>query len=210
MRMRTKLFEAIFLAATFLSQPLQQEQGWREVARNKLLKEEWTLARAPASYIVFDLPQKTISLKARGMTLREWKVKSFRSWGNPVALEIIILEKKSALFAPKRKKIKPRANQAGAPFELNVLELKDMPSAFVLSMSGGLSIYVRSASENFSSRLIGLVRSLKWYTWLPLKNLWFRLKKRRFASLDFKLSSQDEAKAFYWAIGEGFKGLIYP
>lgn len=190
--------------------PLQGEKAQSEVARNKLLREELSLARAPASYLIFDLSQKSIQLKARGMTLREWKVEKIRTWGNPAPLKAITLKKKSALFAPKRKKIKPGEAQSGDTFELNVLELKDMPSTFVLSMTGGLVIYARSGAGNLFTRVSSFGRSLKWYFWLPIKNLWLKLRKKPLACLDLRLSSPQEAKALYWAIGEGFRGIIYP
>jgi len=208
--MKARLLFIIIITQVLFYSLLQAEQAWVEAARNKLLKEELTLARANASYFIFNLHQKNIQIKARGMVLREWKVEGLRSWGNPAPLKIISLQKKSALFAPKRKKIKPGENQFSDTFELNILELKDMPSAFILSMSDGLSIYVRPGSGNFFSRLVSLGRSIKWYSWLPLKNLWFQVRKRPFACLDLRLSIPDEAKALYWAIGEGFKGIIFP
>ena len=202
----------VFLLGTVLlfGHPTQGEQRLGEAIKNKLLKEELTLARTPASYLILDLPQKSIRLKASGMTLREWKVEKIRTWGNPASLQVITLQKKSALFAPKRKKIKPGNAQSGDTFELNILELKDMPSVYVLSMTSGLAIYVRSGSGNFFTKMASLGRSLKWYFWLPLKNLWLKLRKKPLACLDIRLSSPQEAKALYWAIGEGFRGIVYP
>lgn len=190
--------------------PLRADGSSAEVAWNKLLRGELSLARTAACYFVFDLPQQTVGLKARGMMLREWKVRGIRTWGKPASLEVVTLVKKSSLFAPRRKKIKPGESQAGDTFELDVLELKDMPSAFVLTMSGGLSIYVRPGGGSFYAWLAGLGRWVKWHSWLPLKTIWFAVKKKPFSGLELELESPEEAKALYWAVGEGFKGLIFP
>ncbi len=210
MTMQRNIRGVALLAICFLCFPALAEETRQEALRNKLLQEELKLAQAPASYVIFDLEKRVVSLKARGMSLREWKIESLRRWGNPAALEIISLHKKSALFAPKRKKIKPGANQSGDKFELDVLELKDMPSSFVLSMSGGLSIYVNSRPGNFLARMASLSRGVKWFSWLPLKNLWFQIRKKPFSCLDIRVGDAAEAKALYWALGEGFRGLVIP
>ncbi|MDH7512629.1 MAG: hypothetical protein QHH14_06765 [Clostridiales bacterium] len=183
-----------------------QSQG----LKNQFLKEELALARAPSSYFVVDLQTRIFQLKASGLTLREWKIERLRRWGDPVPLRAISIEKKSALFAPKRKKIKPGANQEGETHELEVLELKDMPSSFSLCLDRGLYIYVRPRPETFLSRAWEIGRFLRWYTLIPLKNLWFEMKKEPLTALDIKVLNKEEAKSLYWALLEGHKGLIYP
>jgi hypothetical protein len=192
------------------SLPVYSEKSLSPELKNLLLKEELALARTSSSYFIFDLQTRVVQLKASGLLLREWKIDSLRLWGDSVPLQAITLEKKSALFAPKRKKIRPGADQEGETFELDVLELKDMPSSFSLYMEKGLSVYIRPRPENFFSRAWEIGRFLRWFTWVPLKNLWFEVRKRPLTALDIRVSNKGEAKSLYWALAEGFKGLVYP
>lgn len=190
--------------------PVYGEKSLSPGIKNQLLKEELALARTSSSYFIINLRSREVQLKAGGLTLREWKIEGLRRWGDPVPLQAITLEKKSALFAPKRKKIKPGADQGGETFELEALELKDMPSSFSLDMDRGLHVYIRPRPDNFLSGAWEIGRFLRWYTWVPLKNLWFEVRKKPLTALDIRVSTKGEAKSLYWALIEGFKGLIYP
>ncbi len=205
--MRAKFL--LLLTMLSFSLPAFGEKAVSPGFKSQLLKEELALARTSSSYFTIDLQTRVVQLKARGLTLREWKIDGLRWWGDSVPLQAITLEKKSALFAPKRKKIKPGANQEGGTFELDVLELKDMPSSFSLYMERGLYVYIRPRPDNFLSRAWEIGRFLRWYTWVPLKNLWFEVRKKPLTALDIRVANKEEAKALYWALGEGFRGLIY-
>ena len=206
--MRAKFL--FLLTILSFSLPVFGENSLSPGLKNLLLKEELALARASSSYFIIDLQTRVVQLKASGLTLREWKIDGLKVWGDSVPLRAITLEKKSALFAPERKKIKPGADQEGGTFELDVLELKDMPSSFSLYMERGLYIYIRPRANNFLSRAWEIGRFLRWYAWVPLKNLWFEVRKKPLTALDIRVSNKGEAKALYWALGEGFKGLVYP
>ncbi len=206
--MRVKLL--LVLTVIGYSFSVAGEKSLSPGLKNQLLIEELALARAPSSYFVVDLQTRIVQLKASGLTLREWKVDRLRRWGDAVPLRAVGIEKKSALFAPKRKKIKPGANQERETHELEVLELKDMPSSFSLCLDRGLSIYIRHRPDTFLSRAWEIGGFLRWYTWIPLKNLWFEVKKKPLTALDIRVLNKEEAKSLYWALLEGHKGLIYP
>ncbi len=178
--------------------------------QNRLLKEELALAKNPGLYFIFDLKNNQIFLKARGMLLEEWKIEKIHRWGAAPPLGALTLEKKSALFAPKRAKIKPAEEEAGDTFELDALELKDMPSAFTLYMEGGISVYVRPKPQSISSRAASLGHSLVWYLGVPMKNLWLELRKKSFAAIEVRLPEVEKARALYWALADGTKGIILP
>jgi hypothetical protein len=184
---------------------------YSELARtNRLLKEEFALAKSPGLYFIFDLKNKQILLKARGILLEEWKIEKLHRWGDAPPLGALTLEKKSALFPPKRAKIKPADEEAGDTFELDALELKDMPSAFTLYMDRGISVYVRPKPQSFLSRAANLGHSLVWYLGVPLKNLWLELRKKSFAAIEVRLTDTEKARALYWALADGTKGIILP
>jgi hypothetical protein len=169
------------------------------------------------------------------VALREWKITGLRFWGTAPRLAALTLEKKSTLFPPKRKEIVPtleeqapeekpageqeknnsnkeqkKEEQTSQSFELEALELKDMPSNFTFFLSDGSRVYFRPAAQKFFPQIASFGHSLSWYLWVPLKNLAFRLRKRSFSAIDIMLDTGEDAQAMYWAIPDGTKGLIFP
>ena len=178
---------------------------------NKLVKEELLLAKTPSLYFVLFTKSKVMALKSRGMILQEWKVKSVKRWGDGAPLGALTLEKKSTLFPPKRAKIRPAADEEEAgEFELEALELKDMPSRFSLFMNRGIQVYFRPQAGSFFPRLRTFGHLVAWNLWVPVKNLIFKLRRRDFGALDIKLENKEECQSAYWALFDGIQGLIFP
>ena len=178
---------------------------------NRLLKEELALAKTPSLYFVVYAKSKKIALKSRGMILQEWTVQGLHAWGDGVPLDALTIEKKSALFPPKRTKITPAADEEeAATFELDALELKDMPSRFTLFLSAGIRVHIRSKARGFFPRLGNFGHLIAWNLWIPLKNLSFGLRNKPFAAIDIKLDKKEDSQAVYWAFADGIKGLIFP
>jgi len=174
---------------------------------NRILKQELELARSPALYFILDFRAEKIELKSRGMTLREWKIEKIRRWGKLPSPGAVTLDRKSTLFPPKRAKIKPGAEEEGS-FELDALELKDMPSSFAFFLEGGIRIYVRPSPRGFFAKIAGAGGFLVWNLWIPLKNLVFEIRKKPFGAFDFVLRDREEAQSLYWAFPQGIKGII--
>lgn len=206
--MRIKIILSLFIVFLVFASGFAEEKPSLQ-KQNLLLKEELALAKSPALYFIFDLKERSIALKSRGMVLQEWKIQGVHSWGDQPLLRTLMLVKKSALFAPKRKKIKPGEAEQGNTFELDALELKDMPSAFALYLSEGIYIYIRPELKKFISRMGNIGHLFGWYFWAPLKNLGFELRKKPFTALDIKLANKEEAKALYWSLADGIKGLVF-
>jgi len=190
------------------------EQGFCEektqiFMENQFLEAELGLAKTPSIYIIFNFKDKTIYLKGKGKVLKAWEMKRARFWGNPPPVKSLSLVKKSTLFPPKRKNIIPGNSEGKDNFELEILELKDMPSNYTLSMEGGIVIYIRPKGKGFIPFLSNLGHTLKWYLFPPLKTLWLHAKKKSYSSIDIQLSDKNEAKAFYWAFLDGLKAIIY-
>lgn len=177
--------------------------------KNQVLKQELKLASKPQLYFLFNLGEMRLELKARGLVLKKWRIARIRRWGAHPAIKILTLEKKSALFAPKRKKIKPGAIQNSGVFELEALEIKDMPTIYTLRFNEGLKIYVRPEAKNFGGSMASLGFFLRWYGWFPVQNLFFRIFRKPIMFMEISISSGEEAKAIYWALLEGMKGLIF-
>ena len=197
----------LVLGAVLAGAGEEKPEAW---GRNQALKQEVELAKSPALYYIFDLAGRQIQLKSRGMVLEEWKIERIHRWGDAPPLGAVTLDKKSTLFPPKRAKIKPGTDEEGGPFELDALELKDMPSSFVLYLSGGIRVYIRPKPANLVSRIGGIGRFLAWNLWVPLKNFGHELRKKPFAAIDVALSGKEDAQALYWALADGTRGLILP
>ncbi len=189
--------------------PAPPQDASRLRLENQILKQELSLASKPQLYFLLNLSEKVLQVKAKGMVLKEWKIGGLRRWGPHPPLQVLTLGKKSALFAPKRKKIKPGENEEKDTFELEALELKDMPTIFTLNLVEGVKIYVRPKPGNFISHLANFGLFFRWYGWFPLRHLWLRLAKKPFMVMEITLASKDEAKAVYWAMMDGLHGLIY-
>lgn len=179
--------------------------------QNRLAKEELQLAGSPSLYFVIYLETGMIILKSRGLTLQEWKIEKHNSWGDAPPLESVTLQKKSTLFPPRRTRIKPPDNEEeAAAFELDALELKDMPARFTLYLGEGMRIYVRAKADGFFPRLGNIGHFFAWYVWAPMTNLSSELRQKPFAALQIVLSHKEDAQSLYWALPDGIKGLIYP
>jgi hypothetical protein len=176
---------------------------------NKLAKEELALAKTPSLYFIVRMKSKKIALKSRGMSLGEWEIKSLHAWGDAPPLSTLALEKKSRL--PERTKIQPASSEEDpATFELDALELKDMPAKFTLFLTGGTQVYIRPKAKGLFPLLGSLGHFLAWNIWVPLKNLSFKLRKKPFAAIAIKLETKEDGQAIFWALPDGIKGLVFP
>lgn len=199
-----QLLLALSISANFL---------WGEntslIKQSQLLEAELALAQKPQAYFIFQVKDKKISLKARGIELKEWEIKKIRYFGNSPPAKPIPLLKKSTLFPPKRKNIKPGSVTETGEFKLATLELNDMPTTYTLSMEGGIYIHIRPQSGSFFSKLGSVWYYFTGLTVPPLKKIWFSIKKRPFTTIEVVLKNKKDCKELYWAFMEGAECLIF-
>lgn len=174
---------------------------------NQLLEAELRLARKPATYFVFDLLDGKVSIKSRGVALRELNVSKVRFWGRPISPESRELSEKSSLFKPKRKEIKSGKKAGEGEFEIDALELKDMPSNYKLVFTDGVTVSVRKEAEGIFPWLANAGRYLAWLVSRPPLTLWYTLWGKPFSSVLVTMSEKD-AQSLYWALYEGIQGVI--
>lgn len=184
--------------------------------QNKLLENELTLARKAASYVIINLQDKGISLKAKGIVLRKWDIQSSKSWGRPVGHVLYKMTKKSALSQPKRPDITPGQEEKKTEdkekkeaFDLGVLELKDMPIHYDLSFDENISISVRPKTKKFWPSLINIRKTISWFTYLPVKTIWHVLKKKPFTEIEIVMKNEKDAQGVYWSFLDGQSTIIY-
>jgi hypothetical protein len=206
--MRTALRILIVLAA--VSGALAQAVDKTKTAGTlRELTSEYELAKEPHFYFVLDVRNKNLELRVKGMTLRAWRLKSMRFWGKPAFSTTVELVKKTALKPPKRNVIQPGETTAApadaTKFELEALELKDMPKTFGLDFSNGLHVTINTKKRG----LAVLGESLNWYFWQPVRS-YFRARDGKPVSiLELRFENEADAQAIYWTFFEGIKGLVY-
>lgn len=190
-----------------------QEDPASTYRQSKFFEEEYALAKAPGFYFLINLKDKRIELKSRGMVLRSWNPQKIRFWGSPVPFRALTLTRKTALTLPQRRIIRPGEEEASPPkpqpkpgeFELEALEVKDMPRFFTLELENGTAIYVASKEKGLRK----LWSSLKWHIGMPLKTLRLRKNKQPVSFIRVGFDDAREGQSLYWALTEGIKGLIW-
>jgi len=178
------------------------------VRRQQELTAESELAKETKFYFVLDVRERNLELRVKGMALRTWKLRSMRFWGQPSFSKTVQLVRKSTLNPPKRNVIKPgetTASKDPAKFELEALELKDMPLSFSLEFDNGLHVSVKAQARG----LKGLAGDFGWYAVLPVRNMIDTKAGKPISELELSFENEKDAQAIYWIFFEGIKGLVY-
>ena len=184
-----------------------------------LLSSELTLAKKPIIYFIFDLENKEVLLKSRGTVLKKMKIDDIKFWGAPVNTGTRTMISKSALFKePKRVNIDPdkakeeeetgTTSQTPGTFEIDALELKDMPTTYHLEFSRGIFISVRPKASGFLSKLYALANYAAWYLSRPLFTVWYSIQGKPYTSIYLTLGEED-ARSIYWSLEEKSVNIIY-
>jgi hypothetical protein len=198
------------------SSPGDDLAGWVRDAR--VLEAELRLASKEKIYLVLDARDAAVRVKAAGLTLKTLPITRWTSWGDPVVPAPRTLIRRSALIEPKRPRITPEAAErpndgAGVPAAprtgtgLDVLELKDMPARFRLTLDQGIRIVVRPEPEGVFSWLWEQAHYAGWYLTRPLPTVWNYMLRRPYTSLYLRIAAQD-ARALYWACRDGTELLV--
>jgi len=199
---------AVFVATTAAFSGLTVE--------NRLLESELKLAEKSNIYFIFNLEENKAQIKAKGVPLKEFPIGGSRLWGGSPTTTPLRLVKKSALLEPKRRTITPKKREeqsseedTGAPtFEIEALELKDMPSSFRFELSAGVHILIRPKPEGFLMGLLDIFRTLVWYVTKPIQSLWHAFLGTPFTALELELG-RDDAQRLYWSFPEGNEVIVY-
>jgi hypothetical protein len=207
---------ALMMMVGFFAIALKAQNASVGDEQNKLLENELTLARKAASYVIINLQDKSISLKAKGIVLRKWDIQSSKSWGRPVGPAPYKMTKKSALSQPKRPDITPgqeekktKDKEKKEAFDLGVLELKDMPIHYDLSFDENIYISVRPKTKRFWPSLMNIGKTISWFTYLPMKTIWHVLKKKPFTEIEIVMKNEKDAQGVYWSFLDGQSTIIY-
>ena len=177
---------------------------------NRFLQSELPLAQKANVYFIFNLKDKKVYMKTRGVTLRELPIVKVKAWNIRIPAKSQALLKRSTLFKPRREDIKPQEKETGSSdkFEIDALELDDMPSRFNLVLDNGVVITVRPTPRGVLSHLENMGNSLFWHLSRPLLTVWGFLGKKSYSSLYLSMEKTD-AQSLYWSFSEGSQCIIY-
>jgi hypothetical protein len=194
------------------------------------LASEYTLAKESNFYFVFDVLGRRLELRVRGMVLRSWPLRSMRFWGRPEFTGSVELVKKTTLKAPERIVIKPGEEEAlvkvpapaakpdpakaaapatAADYDLEALELRDMPKRFSLDFDNGLHVTVKAKNADSGGVFKQLADAWQWYVALPLRAVFGTRDGKAFSELELTLDDEKDAQSIYWHLFDGIKGLIF-
>ncbi|MBI5739823.1 MAG: hypothetical protein HZA16_03795 [Nitrospirae bacterium] len=214
-----RLFPILFFLAISLYSDAAAQDNSSVERETLVLESELSLAKSPIIYFVFDLKEKEVLLKSRGLVLRGMKVEDVGFWGDPVGVSPRPLVRKSALFkepervnidpnkAKEEETLPPAASAAPGAFDVEALELKDMPTSYYLEFYERIFVSVRPKSVGFVSRLYAAASFTGWYASRPILTIWNSIKGRPFTSIYLEMG-EDDARAIYWALVEKSENII--
>jgi hypothetical protein len=221
--MRRTAVVAFLLAAGLLGRGIAAGVDPVALAKKQdVLNAEYSLAKEAKFYFVFDVLGKKIELRVRGMVLRTWPIESMRFWGRPEFTGPAELVKKTTLKAPERIVLKPGESELVAPapaaqpatpggtadYDLEALELRDMPKRFSLDLSNGLHITVVSKTGGVPGLGARLRTAWRWYVALPLRNLFGPRGSKGLSELELVFADDKDPQSIYWHLFDGIKGII--
>jgi len=202
------VFRFIFFIITLITVPVfagdDKEIYIRETG---LIEEELKLSRKPDVYFFFNLKEKIIYIKSRGISLKEMHIKGFNCWGTPVSVNAYRVRKKSTFNEPEREMIKPGEIKKNDKYKVDAFELSDMPSRYTIILDSGAEIYIKPSTEGIASGISNASYSSVRFLTRPILTLWNVLKGKPYTAIDIVLDKND-ARAIYWSLTENSNTII--
>lgn len=175
----------------------------------RILESELLLAKANDPYLLIDTGAGLLSFRAKGVKLREWKVPKSGKWGFPFVYEPLQLVKKSTLIPPEREEIRPGQPEAEDNFDIQALELQDMPTSFSLVLGEDITVFVKPSQRGFGKPVSIFRKVLRRLFFYPLATIKSSIQGRDYHVLEIEMESAAEAQSLYWALTDKTSFLIY-
>ena len=177
----------------------------------QVLSAEYSLARNPAPYLVLGLAARTIELKARGRTLRNFPVRDLRvPAGAAESASVWALSEKKPFQETERPKITPGAGEE-ATAEAAKQALwgpHRMPADYDLICEGGKALQVRALPAEQSGSGIGRAfrsayrRTVDWY------RRWRAQGKTRDQYAIQVWLAEDDSRLLFWSLPKQINILV--
>ena len=177
------------------------------IRENRLMEEELKLSRKPDVYFVFNLKEKIIYIKSRGISLKEMPINGFNCLGTHVSVNAYQVRKKSTFNEPEREIIKPGEIKKNDKYKVDAFELSDMPSRYTVVLDNGAAIYIQPLTEGIASGISNASYSSVRFLTRPVLILWNVLKGKPYTAIDIVLDKTD-ARAIYWSLTENSNTII--
>lgn len=177
------------------------------IRERRLLEVELNLSRKPDIYFIFNLKDKRVYIKSRGIQLKELQVKNFNLWGSPLSVNAYRVQEKGALIEPEREMIKPGEIKKNDKYKVDAFELADMPSRYTVVLEGGIAIYIKPLTEGIASGISNFSYSSARFLTRPILTLLNVLKGKPYTAIDIVMDKND-ARAFYWSVSENSNIII--
>jgi len=188
---------------------------------NLRLRAEYDLAVKQKLYFVFDLPARQVQFKASGIAVAELPIQNVSIWGQLAGDKVRSVLTKRSLFTPEREVLKiPPPAQSTKPetetepkaepkkFELQALELADMPTSFQLLFDDGLVVSVKPVPEEFLRRQAWTLGRWFWHLSRPLISDWNFIRKKTYTEILLTMPPKD-AQLLYWSLADGSSCLLF-
>ncbi|MEN6560663.1 MAG: hypothetical protein ABFD52_07805 [Acidobacteriota bacterium] len=196
--------------------------------KQETLTAEYGLAKDAKFYFVFDVRGHKLELRVRGMVLRSWPIVGMRFWGRPEFSGMVELTRKTTLKAPERIIIKPGQEEAlvkvpapapkpgaaaaaapvAADYDLEALEIRDMPTRFSMDFDNGLHVSLAARSGEAPGLIARLKEAWRWYIALPLGDVFGRDRQKARPVLELVFEDEKAPQGIYWHFFDGIKGII--
>jgi hypothetical protein len=181
----------------------------------KRLEEEFRLAKTSAVYLVVDAGAKTVSLRIRGLTLKTWPVSKIRSWGRPVGIKSLKVEKRTGWSAedrvnltPGKKPEKKRRGKKTKDIGDDVLEIDDMPAKYGFLLETNTRLDIRPQAKGLLNRSVYALGGLGRSIGRSARLIWSVIKKREFSYIQVTVPAAKSAQEIFWAVPEG-TGILF-
>ena len=207
--MKYSLLLLLYLFLLLQPHPARSDELSNLQEENLFLKTELKLARSNRLYVVVDLLESAVYLKAGGVTARRLQVDAWRLHGPlPVFKERRIAARETN-SPPQRREIKiGLAAEKTTPItgadSVNILELSEMPVNFQLVLDDATALVVEPGET-------GLRRTLHraWDATRRAFDLFYRKVRNQSPATEILLTMPaKEAQQFYWSLEEKTACLI--
>lgn len=165
----------------------------------RVLAEEVKLAARAQTYLLIDLPAKTVALKARGVELHRL---SIMEWSADYQDRMTGLFRLTARPTVIRRKVDPSGT------DQEPISLADMPASYDLLFTPPLTLTVLSPAEQAPIRWT-VLRLTRWWRWLTRRVRALASSSETQADPAIALTLVDyEAQSLAWSLTDGMPAII--
>jgi hypothetical protein len=193
--------------------PSMQQKLLEINRREKALKAEYSLARNSAPYLVIHPSEGTLELKARGRSLRRFKVKEISKWDTGTDKDAIWeVSAIRAIQKAERPKIRPGAGEEATAeaAKQNLWGLNRMPLDYNLICDGSNILQIRGMPSSRSGFSIARSFRALYRRSLDRFRRWKAARNPQMQHVIQLWLDEDDSRLLFWSLPKQIKILIIP